>query len=101
MTPKQEAVFFEIHSGLGREAPGKRGHPGSSRLQAAEQLRTSRERLVGRVLHAGRTEAGGPARYRDDPEALQVPALEKEEIEMYRRYSDCYGEVFFIARRRD
>lgn len=41
------------------------------------------------------------ARYRDDPEALRVLALEKQEIDMYRRYSDCYGYVFYIARRKD
>lgn len=36
------------------------------------------------------------ARYRDDEEALQVIACEETEIEMFRKYSDYYGYVFYI-----
>ena len=36
------------------------------------------------------------ARYRDDEEALQVIACEELEIEMFRKYSDYYGYVFYI-----
>jgi ubiquinone/menaquinone biosynthesis C-methylase UbiE len=35
-------------------------------------------------------------RYRDDEEALQVIACEETEIEMFRKYSDYYGYVFYI-----
>ncbi len=40
-------------------------------------------------------------KYRSDPEALRALEAEKEEIEMYRRHSACYGYVFYIARRKD
>lgn len=36
------------------------------------------------------------ARYRDDEEALQIIACEELEIEMFRKYSDYYGYVFYI-----
>ena len=36
------------------------------------------------------------AKYRDDEEALQVIACEETEIEMFRKYSDYYGYVFYI-----
>jgi len=36
------------------------------------------------------------AKYRDDKEALQVIASEETEIEMFRKYSDYYGYVFYI-----
>ncbi len=36
------------------------------------------------------------ARYKDDEEALQVIACEETEIEMFRKYSDYYGYVFYI-----
>jgi ubiquinone/menaquinone biosynthesis C-methylase UbiE len=35
-------------------------------------------------------------RYEDDKEALQVIAYEETEIEMFRKYSDYYGYVFYI-----
>ncbi len=35
-------------------------------------------------------------RYRDDEEALQVIACEELEIEMFRKYSEYYGYVFYI-----
>ena len=35
-------------------------------------------------------------RYKDDEEALQVIAYEETEIEMFRKYSDYYGYVFYI-----
>jgi ubiquinone/menaquinone biosynthesis C-methylase UbiE len=36
------------------------------------------------------------ARYKDNKEALQLIALEETEIEMFRKYSDYYGYVFYI-----
>lgn len=36
------------------------------------------------------------ARYRDDEEALKIIACEELEIEMFRKYSDYYGYVFYI-----
>jgi ubiquinone/menaquinone biosynthesis C-methylase UbiE len=35
-------------------------------------------------------------RYKDDEEASQVIAYEETEIEMFRKYSDYYGYVFYI-----
>jgi len=35
-------------------------------------------------------------KYRDDKEALQFIAFEEIEIEMFRKYSDYYGYVFYI-----
>jgi ubiquinone/menaquinone biosynthesis C-methylase UbiE len=35
-------------------------------------------------------------KYRDDAEALNVLACEEAEIDMFRRYSDYYGYVFYI-----
>ncbi len=39
--------------------------------------------------------------FHDDAEALEVVALEREEIGMYRTYSDYYGYVFYIGKIRD
>jgi len=36
------------------------------------------------------------ARHKDNEEALQVIACEETEIEMFRKYSDYYGYVFYI-----
>ena len=36
------------------------------------------------------------ARYKDNKEALQFIGMEETEIEMFRRYSDYYGYVFYI-----
>lgn len=36
-------------------------------------------------------------KYHEDPEALEILSREADEIELYRRYSDYYGYVFFIA----
>jgi len=36
------------------------------------------------------------ARYKNDEESLQFLALEETEIEMFRKYSDYYGYVFYI-----
>lgn len=41
---------------------------------------------------------GLEAEYRDDAEAGEVLAMEREEIETYREYSAYYGYVFFVAR---
>lgn len=40
------------------------------------------------------------ARHAGDAEALEVLAAERQEIEIFRKYSDCYGYVFYVARRR-
>ena len=34
--------------------------------------------------------------YADDPEVLAVVELDQQEIEIYRRYSDHYGYVFYV-----
>ena len=39
------------------------------------------------------------AKYKDDQEALQYLAIEKMEIEMYRKYSDYYGYVFYVLQK--
>jgi SAM-dependent methyltransferase len=38
-------------------------------------------------------------KYADDPEAMQAVESIREEIEIYRDFSDCYGYVFFVMRR--
>jgi ubiquinone/menaquinone biosynthesis C-methylase UbiE len=38
-------------------------------------------------------------KYRDNPEALAVLEQEEKEIDMYRRYSDWYGSVFFVMQK--
>ena len=38
-------------------------------------------------------------KYNGDNEALEVLEMAEKEIEMYRRYSDYYGYVFYIAER--
>jgi SAM-dependent methyltransferase len=37
------------------------------------------------------------ARYAGDPEALEVLAAERQEIALFRKYSDWYGYVFYVA----
>ena len=39
------------------------------------------------------------AKYKDDQEALQYLAMEEMEIEMYRKYSDYYGYVFYMLQK--
>ncbi len=36
------------------------------------------------------------SRYADDPEALEVIDADQYEIDLYREFSDWYGEVFFV-----
>lgn len=40
-------------------------------------------------------------RFKDDQEALKVIAYEETEIEMFRKYSDYYGYVFYIMQKND
>jgi len=37
-------------------------------------------------------------RHAGNPEAMEVLTVERREIELYRRYSDFYGYVFYVAR---
>jgi hypothetical protein len=37
------------------------------------------------------------ARYGGDEEAMQVIKMQEIEIEMFRKYSDYYGYVFYIV----
>ena len=37
-------------------------------------------------------------RYQEDEEALELIAMEQAEIDLYRRYSDYYGYVFYVMR---
>lgn len=39
-------------------------------------------------------------KYRDDEEAYVILQMEKEEINLYSRYSDYYGYVFYITRKK-
>jgi SAM-dependent methyltransferase len=39
-------------------------------------------------------------KYQDNPEALQVLDTELTEVDIYRRYSEWYGYVFYIMRAR-
>ena len=38
-------------------------------------------------------------KYRADAEALEIMKMEEKEIDIYRRYSDYYGYVFYIAEK--
>jgi SAM-dependent methyltransferase len=38
-------------------------------------------------------------KYSDDPEALALLDAEQAEIDMYRKYSDWYGSVFFLMKK--
>lgn len=38
-------------------------------------------------------------KYKDDAEALSIFEGERQEIDLYRRYSDCYGYEFFILKK--
>ncbi|MGE0623689.1 MAG: class I SAM-dependent methyltransferase [Pseudomonadales bacterium] len=38
-------------------------------------------------------------RYRDDPAALEAIGEHQREVDCYRRWSDCYGYLFVVARR--
>jgi SAM-dependent methyltransferase len=39
-------------------------------------------------------------KYADNPEALETLDREQEEIEIYRKYHECYGSVFFVMRKK-
>ena len=39
------------------------------------------------------------AKYKDNPEALEVIEMEKFEIELYRNYADYYGYVFYVMQK--
>jgi len=43
--------------------------------------------------------AGMKTKYKDDKEAMQILAVEELEIEMFRKYSDYYGYVFYLMQR--
>ena len=36
-------------------------------------------------------------KYRHDPDSLAMVELHEKEIDIYRRYSDYYGYVFYIT----
>ncbi|MCP5104837.1 MAG: SAM-dependent methyltransferase, partial [bacterium] len=40
-------------------------------------------------------------KYMDDPEALRVIEALQKEIDMYRKYSDYYGYIFFILKKKE
>ena len=40
-------------------------------------------------------------KYKDDKEALHILAATELEIEMFRKYSDYYGYVFYIMQVND
>lgn len=39
------------------------------------------------------------AKYGDDPEALNILDSEQEEIDLYRKYSEWYGSVFYVMQK--
>ena len=45
--------------------------------------------------------AGMKMKYKDDKEAMQILRVEELEIDMFRKYSDCYGYVFYILQVSD
>jgi SAM-dependent methyltransferase len=44
---------------------------------------------------------GLQGKYRDNPEALAVLDEERKEIDVYRRYSEWYGSVFFVMQKTE
>ena len=38
-------------------------------------------------------------KYRDQPDKLDVIAMEEAELDLHRRYADFYGYVFYVMRR--
>jgi len=38
-------------------------------------------------------------KYKDDPEALRILDTEQEEIDLYKKYSEWYGSVFYVMQR--
>jgi ubiquinone/menaquinone biosynthesis C-methylase UbiE len=38
-------------------------------------------------------------KYKDDPEALRILDSENEEIELYKKYSEWYGSVFYVMQK--
>lgn len=40
-------------------------------------------------------------KYKDNPKALSILAMEEEEMDLYRKYSDFYGYVFYILQKND
>lgn len=38
-------------------------------------------------------------RYREDPEALRILDTEREEIDLYKKYSEWYGSVFYVMQK--
>jgi hypothetical protein len=40
-------------------------------------------------------------KHKSDPEALEVLDFEDKEMEMYRKYSEYYGYVFYLGRKKN
>ena len=38
-------------------------------------------------------------KYKDDPEALEILDTEQEEIDLFKKYSEWYGSVFFVMKK--
>lgn len=38
-------------------------------------------------------------KYQDDPEALEILDTEQEEIDLYKKYSEWYGSVFYVMQK--
>jgi hypothetical protein len=39
------------------------------------------------------------AKYKDDSEALKIIESDQEEIDLYRKYSEWYGYVFYVMQK--
>ena len=39
------------------------------------------------------------AKYRDNPQALRILDTEQEEIDLYKKYSEWYGSVFYVMQK--
>lgn len=40
-------------------------------------------------------------KYANDSKALEMMAMEQEEIDLYRKHSDCYGYVFYVMQQKE
>ena len=79
----------------------ERMRDGSGRVEITHVFK--KEELKGRVRLFARIKLEkncsiGYHRHENEEEALQVIAYEETEIEMFRKYSDYYGYVFYIMK---
>jgi hypothetical protein len=86
-SPRREEVFFRIHENIPREGPGD----AESTRRAFHMLHLPDRPVADLRQHP---------EFKDDPIARQSIAATQEEIDLYRKYPDVYGYVFYVMRRR-